>query len=164
MDFIINNINKVLNKNWNFRTQYQYSRDEIIKSVNSDDRYVATLWVVPILSRTNQKCYIFVIINRGTRTIICTTTRGDQMAPLFFEKITALKDKGHFFACVALRLKCENYDEPFVIYLADIFSNTTYDPTSKLLSEKDILKKYNIITFNKQQQQEQKQNKQSTRY
>ena len=75
-----------------------------------------------------------------------------------------MKDKGHLFACVALRLKCENYDEPFVIYLADIFSNTTYDPTSKLLSEKDILKKYNIITFNKQQQQEQKQNKQSTRY
>ena len=70
MDFIINNINKVLNKNWKFRTQYPYSRDEIIKSVNSDDRYVATLWVVPITSRTNQSCYLLVIINRGTRTML----------------------------------------------------------------------------------------------
>ena len=160
MDFIKQGLDKVLNKNWQVMIRPKFVLDEIYV----DENYVATLWVIPIGSYTNQLCYLLIAINRGTRTIICTTTRGDQMAPLFFEKITALTDYGHYFACVALRLKCEKYDEPFVIYLADIFSNTTYDPTSKLLSEKDILKKYNIITFNKQQQQEQKQNKQSTRY
>ena len=160
MDCINQGLKKVLNKNWQIMIRPKFVLDEIYV----DENYVTTLWVIPIGSYTNQLCYLLIAINRGTCTIICTTTRGDQIAPLLFEKITALTDYGHYFACVALRVKCENYDEPFVIYLADIFSNTTYDPTSKLLSEKDILKKYNIITFNKQQQQEQKQNKQSTRY
>ena len=155
MDFIINNINKVLNKNWNFRTQYRYSRDEIIKSVKSDDRYVATLWVVPITSRTNQSCYLLVIINRGTRTMLYTTTMGDRMPSELFRELSEVKDSNNYFAVVALRLKCEKNHEAFVIYLADMFSNSTYDPSNTLLSENDILKRYN--TFYKQQQQQQQQ-------
>ena len=154
MDFIINNINKVLNKNWKFRTQYSYDMDEIIKSVNSDDRYVATLWVVPITSRTNQSCYLFVIINRGTRTILYTTSMGDQMPSELFRELSEVKDSNNYFAVVALRLKCEKNHEAFVIYLADMFSNSTYDPSSTLLSENDILKRYNSLYKQQQQQQD----------
>ena len=85
MDFIKQGLDKVLNKNWQVMITPKFVLDEIYV----DENYVATLWVIPIGSYTNQLCYLLIAINRGTRTIICTTTRGDQMASLFFEKITA---------------------------------------------------------------------------
>ena len=93
MDFIKQGLDNVLNKNWQIMIRPKFVLDEIYV----DENYVATLWVIPIGSYTNQLCYLLIAINRGTRTIICTTFRGDQMAPLFFEKITALTDYGHFF-------------------------------------------------------------------
>ena len=41
------------------------------------------------------------------------------------------------------------------MYLSDMLSNSTYDPSNTLLSENDILKRDN--TFYKQQQQQQQQ-------
>ena len=64
-----------------------------------------------------------------------------------YEKLSNLTENGYLFACAALRFKCKNdrMHEAFVIYLADMFSNRTFNPISPLLSDKEIRQKYNII-------------------
>ena len=143
MNIIKQGLDNVLNKNWN----YIIKSDLVLDDIKVHKSHAATLYVIDISHITKQKCYFVIAINRETRTIMCTTTQGDIIDCQVYRKLVDLTENGHEFACVVLRLKCNNnkIHEAFVIYLADMFSNTTYNPLSKLLSDSEILRKYNIF-------------------
>ena len=148
LDFIQKGLNIVVNKYWKLIIRSRLVLDEIY----CDKNHVGTLWVIDINHVLKYQCYLIIAINRAVRTIICTTTKGHSLDCRLFQKLSNMNDDGHYFACVSLRLFCEQNHEPFIIYLADIFSNETYSPLSTILSDNDILKKYNIIATNEEKQ------------
>ena len=151
MNFIIQGLKNVLHKQW----IAQIRTDLVLKEIRPEQNYVGTFWVIDITRHVQRECYLIIAINRVVRTILCATTVGFAMDCSLFQHLCNLKEDGQYYACVSIRMWCEQYHQPFVIYLADRFTNTLFDPTDPKLSDNEILKKYNIITLNKQQQQEQ---------
>ena len=158
MNIIKEGLDFFVNKNWKtIITTYEFILHDLQKF--TDNKKGGTLIVCPILSYvTQQNCYLVVAIDRPNRTIICTTTLGDEMDNVFFHNICNLKDKGHLFACVALRLKCEKNHEAFVIYLGDMFTNGKFNPVNRILSDAQILQQYNINIQMVQQHRHQQSN------
>ena len=139
----------VLHKQW----IAQIRTDLVLKEIRPEQNYVGTFWVIDITRHVQRECYLIIAINRLVRTILCTTTAGFAMDCGLFHHLCNLKEDGQYYACVSLRIGCEKYHQPLVIHLADRFTNTLFDPTDPMLRDNEILKKYNIITLNKQQQQ-----------
>ena len=156
MNIIKEGLDFFVNKNWKtIITTYEFILHDLQKFTGN--KKGGTLIVCPVLSyATQQNCYLVVAIDRPNRTIICTTTLGDEMDNVFFHNLCNLKDKGHLFACVTLRLKCEKNHELFVIYLGDIFTNRKFNPTNRILSDTQ-LQQYNINFQMVQQHRHQQQ-------
>ena len=144
MDFMKEGLNFWVNKNW----QTIFSSLETIwydLGKFLENKHGGTLLVCPIMSHAKQQYgYLVVAIDRPKRTILCTTTHGDVMDKEFFDYVCGLEDHRQLFACVALRLKCEQNHEAFVVYLGDIFSNGKFNPLYRTLSDSQILQQYNI--------------------
>ena len=144
MNFMKDVLNIYLNEYWQpiYTTYDSIWNDLHTFSANNKG---GTLLVCPIISYAKQQyCFLVVAIDRPKRIIFCTTTLGEFMDKQLCDYLCNLKDNGHFFAVVPLRLKCEQNHETFVVYLGDIFSNGKFNPLHRMLSDSQILQQYNI--------------------
>ena len=88
--------------------------------------------------------FVVIFVNRLRHTISCCTTRGDKINNYIWNDLCELKDNGKYFVCCAYRYKCKENDDPFVLYLADFFTNGKDNVISSIPSDEEIIQMYGI--------------------
>ena len=112
-----------------------------LDNITINNNHNGTIHVVLL----NKKKYLVVAMDRERRTIVWSTTNGESMGCDFFHRLSEIKEHGHYLSCTAYRFKCESDPLPFVIHLADIFTNKSSPKEYNLLTkDSDLLRKYGL--------------------
>lgn len=101
-----------------------------------------------VFSIDNIKCFLVLFVNRVNNTILMCTTRGDRIDCNFFKTVSELHDRDRYFGCTLFRFTCQQNDEVFVLYLADLFTTGDINYIERVLSDNEITERYKIYIQN----------------
>ena len=141
MDFIKEGLSHVIDKKWLTIAEPEFKGSNVKKFTENEN---GLLLVSEIFSKKERACFVVIFINRTRHTVCCCTTQGDRIEDRVWDYLCQLNDNGRFFVCCAYRYKCERYDEPFAVYLADFFTNGTDMVLDRVPSDREILQIYRI--------------------
>ena len=136
MDFIKEGLKRIIDNKWLTIVKPDFSMKWVKQFTINDNG----LLLVSVLNEG----FVVIFVNRLRHTICCCTTRGDKIDRYIWNDLCELKDHGKYFVCCAYRYNCKEYDEPFVLYLADFFTNGTDNVISRIPSDEEIIQMYEI--------------------
>ena len=136
MDFLNEGLNRIIDNKWLKIVKVDFT-------INNVQKFRANNNGLLLVSVYNEG-FIVIFINRIRHTISCCTTRGDRIDAYHWKQICEVNDNGKYFVCCFYRYKCEEYDAPFALYLADFFTNGTDNVISRIPSDEEIIQMYEI--------------------
>ena len=136
MDFIREGLKRIIDNKWLTTVKVDFSMKWVKQFTTNDNG----LLFVSVLNDG----FVVIFVNRLRDTISCCTTRGDKINNYICNDLCELKDNGKYFVCCAYRYKCKENDDPFVLYLADFFTNGKDNVISSIPSDEEIIQMYGI--------------------
>ena len=112
--------------------------DAIEKFINYENGLVV---IFPFVQGNNETYYI-VSINRTKRIIHVCNTRGTVLDCDSFNRLSNLKDKHQGFILSTYTYSCENNDDVFAVFLADIFTHYDHFYLDKVPSDDHLTNVY----------------------